>query len=159
MSEPRYVPSYYASNRCFFCSPLREDGLRLRFEELPGEAPGDLPRLRLRWLADPTYSGFGSVLHGGIQGALFDEIMGWCSRHATGEPGVTREYRVEFLAPVHVGQEIEIVCRVTERKGRLARLAAELRDARGVLCARAEGTYALLSREKFTELTNIEAPL
>ncbi len=145
MSETKRVPPYFADCGCFFCSPTRPDGLRLTFEEVAGEEP----MLRLRWLASPTFTGFGDILHGGIQGALFDEIMGWCSRHFTGEAGVTKCYRVEFFSPVYVGREIELTCRVAGRRGRETDLEAELFDADGKRAARAEGTYVSVSPERF----------
>jgi len=65
------IPSLFADNDCFFCGRDNQAGLKLNFywDEERGEASTE-------YVPPRHFSGHGSILHGGIQMGLLDEIMG-----------------------------------------------------------------------------------
>ena len=135
----------YRESGCFFCGPANPQGLRLTFQETETE-PNELV---CRWVPSPVYQGFGTVLHGGIQSGLFDEIMGWTTMHLTHEVAVTASLEVKFVKPLHVDQPIEVRCRIASRKGARVNLAAEIKNSEGWICTTATGTYVILDPERF----------
>ncbi|MGO9567817.1 MAG: PaaI family thioesterase [Desulfomonilaceae bacterium] len=144
------IPNPYRTGQCFFCGHDNPIGLKLTFYETETE-----PReVVLHWKASPTFSGFGKILHGGIQSGLFDEIMGWATVQFTQEAGVTTGLQIQFLKPVYVGQEIEVRCRIESQGGPKIHLAAEIRNEVGEICTRATGTYLLMDGEKFDHLVD-----
>lgn len=146
------LPNPYGTGSCFFCGPDNPTGLRLTFQMTETE-----PReLVCRWVPPAHFSGFGRILHGGIQSGLFDEIMGWTSHHLTGQIGVTSSIRVEFLKPLSIEQEIEVRCRIESREGSRVNLVAEIKDQAGTICTKATGTYVLVSRDRFDSIVGEE---
>ena len=142
------LPNPYRTGKCFFCGENNPIGLKLTFHETETE-----PReLVLQWEASPLYAGFGSILHGGIQSGLFDEIMGWTTHHMTRQMDVTASLQVQFIRPVYVEQKIEVRCRIESRNGDKIHLAAEINDQRGQICTKATGTYFLVDLDKFEKL-------
>ncbi|MBI5569406.1 MAG: PaaI family thioesterase [Desulfomonile tiedjei] len=135
----------YRDGGCFFCGSANLQGLRLTFQETETE-PNELV---CRWVPSPVYKGFGTVLHGGIQSGLFDEIMGWTTLHLTREVAVTASLDVKFVRPLHVDQQIEVRCRIESRNGARVNLAAEIKNSKGEICTTATGTYVIMTRERF----------
>lgn len=146
------IPNPYQTAHCFFCGENNPIGLRLVFHDAETEPP----EVMLRWEASPLFSGFGRILHGGIQSGLFDEIMGWTTHHFTQQMGVTTALQIQFLKPVYVEQELEVRCRIEFREGDKIHLAAELTNQRGQTCTKATGTYILVDRERFETLVEPE---
>jgi len=146
----RQLPSVYGAGECFFCGPNNPIGLKLTFFETETEPK----ELVCRWTPTRVFKGLGKVLHGGIQGGLFDEIMGWTAMHRTNEIGVTSNIEIRFLKPLFVDQEIEVRCRVDSRDGAKINLGAEIKNSAGDVCTKATGTYVLMSREKFEKLVD-----
>ncbi len=138
----------YLGGGCFFCGPENPIGLKLSFFETDGEPK----ELVCRWQADKLYRGLGSVLHGGIQCGLFDEIMGWTTHHLMGHSAVTGQLKTNFLQPVRLGQEIEVRCHIAEVKGREVWLEAEIKDSGGQVCTKARGSYILIPEDRFAKI-------
>ncbi len=144
----KQIPNPYREQGCFFCGKDNPIGLKLTFHETETE-PNELI---CRWRPSALYTGFGKILHGGIQSGMFDEIMGWTTLHLADEPGVTGSLEIRFLKPVFVDQEIEVRCRIESRNNRKIHLAAQIRNESGAVCSEASGTYLLLDPEKFNRL-------
>lgn len=146
------VPRPFGAKGCFFCGTSNPVGLKLTFEETETE-----PReLVCTWVPSSLYAGFGSILHGGIQSGIFDEIMGWTTMHFTGKLAVTTTLQMDFLKPLYVDQRIEARCRIDSRNGSRINLAAEIRNAEDEICTRATGTYVVMDNEKFKAVVGEE---
>ena len=140
------LPNPYNADGCFFCGPSNPQGLKLTFQETETE-PNEVV---CQWTPSSIYTGFGKILHGGIQSGLFDEIMGWTTLHLTQEVAVTSTITVKFLKPLHVEQLIEVRCRIHSRDGAKVNLEAEIKDSQGNICTKATGTYVIMNRDRFT---------
>lgn len=144
----RAIANPYREGTCFFCGPSNPVGLKLSFLETETE-PNEV---LCRWVPPLLYTGFGKILHGGIQTGLFDEIMGWTTLYLTREIGVTASLQVEFLSPLYVEQEIEVRCRIASRNGSKINLAAEIKNSEGDVCSKALGTYVLMDPDRFNRI-------
>ena len=78
--------------------------------------------------------------------------MGWKALHITHKVGVTASLNVEFLEPLYIEQEIEVRCRVGSLNGSRLNLVAEIKNAAGAVCSRANGTYVLMEHDRFNVL-------
>ncbi len=136
--EREYLPH---SSGCFLCGDENPAGIRTRFfvegEEVRGRIV--LPR---------HVNGYRDVAHGGVVAALLDETMGWAATVFGKEHPmyVTGEITVKYLAPVPVGEEIEVRSRLVEDAGRLAYAEGQLLHG-GKVCARAKGKFVPMTRE------------
>ncbi len=129
------------SSGCFLCGEENPSGVRTRFFVEGGEVRGRvaLPR---------HMNGYRDVAHGGVLAALLDETMGWAATvFGKSHPMyVTGELTVKYLAPVPVGEAIEVRSRLVEDAGRLAYCEGEILHG-GKACVRARGKFAPMSRE------------
>jgi uncharacterized protein (TIGR00369 family) len=131
MSE--FLPEQFAVPRCFCCGPENPSGIRLRF------AKDDDATVRTTFTGPDDWTGWGRILHGGFQTLLLDETTSWAAFGALGERAfLTREIKVRFLRPVHVGIPLTITGRVTKDAGRLITVRGEIRDASGELLTEAD---------------------
>ena len=136
--DREYLPH---SSGCFLCGEENPSGVRTRFFVEESEVRGRvaLPR---------HMNGYRNVAHGGVLAALLDETMGWAATvFGKSHPMyVTGELTVKYLAPVPVGEQIEVRSRLVEDAGRLAFCEGEILH-NGKACVRARGKFAPMGRE------------
>jgi acyl-coenzyme A thioesterase PaaI-like protein len=142
-AKKEYLPH---SSGCFLCGDENPCGVRTRFFVEGDEVCSriTLPR---------HVNGYRNVAHGGVLAALLDESMGWAAT-VFGVPRrmyLTGELTVKYLAPVPVGEEIEIRSRLVEDAGRIAYGEGELTCGEKV-CVRARGKFLPMSVEATAEV-------
>lgn len=93
---------------CFGCDPNHAKGLRLRFT---APAP-DL--LRSEFTLSDDYTGFASIVHGGIIATIFDDVMMWCLLRHRRRLFVTSEMNQQLLRPALAGQPLRAEARIAE---------------------------------------------
>lgn len=98
-------------------------------------------------------NGYKNVAHGGVLAALLDESMGWAATVFGGSHRMylTGELTVKYLAPVPVGEPIEIRSRLIEDAGRIAYSEGELICGE-MVCVRARGKFLPMTREGTAEV-------
>jgi acyl-coenzyme A thioesterase PaaI-like protein len=117
---------------CFVCGAANPWGLRLTPEGMGG-------RGSIRFAPERKHQGFAGVLHGGLVSTLFDETMAYAAMSLGGRY-VTAEIRVRFRSPVNTLTVVEVSALVVERRGRMVKLQAVLRQD-GEDKATADGTF------------------
>ena len=130
--DREYLPH---SSGCFLCGDENERGVGTSFFVEDGA-------VRARLSLPAHVNGYKGVAHGGVVAALLDETMGW-SATVFGERHpmyVTAELTVKYLAPVPVGEPVEVVGRLVEDGGRVAYAEGEL-SCGGKVLARATGKF------------------
>lgn len=138
-----YLPH---SSGCFLCGDENPCGVRTRFY-----VEGDAVCSRIQL---PRHvNGYKNVAHGGVLAALLDESMGWAATVFGGSHRMylTGELTVKYLAPVPIGDPIEIRSRLVEDAGRIAYSEGELICGETV-CVRARGKFLPMSREATAEV-------
>lgn len=131
-------------NRCFGCSPHNPRGLGLRFTRT-GERS-----VESRTRVAPDLCGYGGVVHGGVQAALLDEVMG-VAAHTAFDPEevdlVTVEMELRYRRPVPAGRPLVVRAAWTERDGRDVRLEGAIESAEGEALTTARSRWRRIRRE------------
>ncbi len=98
-------------DRCFGCGHGNPNGLRLRFERY---ADGTV---EIRHRTHPDHCGLDTVVHGGIQATVLDEVMGVAAQLALPADAsdlacVTAEMHLRYRRPVPLADELVARARV-----------------------------------------------
>ena len=106
-----------AVGRCFGCGQANEQGLRMRFVRYPDGT------VESRHQTEPHHCGVDTVVHGGIQATLLDEVMGVAAQLGLGDtesnaPCVTAEMQLAYRRPVLIADEVVARARLTSVDGR-----------------------------------------
>ncbi|MDA3040849.1 MAG: PaaI family thioesterase [Actinomycetota bacterium] len=91
--------------RCFGCGQANEGGLRLKFFQLPDGV------VETRHRAASHHCGLDTVVHGGIQATILDEVMGVAAQLALPTDGsnlacVTVEMMLSYRRPVPMDEDV-----------------------------------------------------
>ncbi len=132
---------------CFGCSPKNPCGLKMEFFE-------DGHEIVCTWNPQDHFCGYGTILHGGIQSSLMDEIASWVVFTRLGTAGFTSSLKVRFLRQVHTDRgPLSLRAVLIKKEKNIANISVRLFDAGGTLCADGEIKYFTLSetlaRKKF----------
>jgi acyl-coenzyme A thioesterase PaaI-like protein len=101
-----------------------------------------------RFTFDTTHAGGPGLAHGGAVSAVFDDLLGHVlTLH--GVTGVTRRLEVDYLAPVLLHEEHELVARLVERDGRKLWVEGEALGPDGNVRFRARGLFIQVGAEHF----------
>lgn len=130
-APPGSVRSHYAS------CPI--DG-RSNPLSTPVHVEVDGSEVVVRTTLGPAHEGAPGRAHGGVVAALVDEAMGYVVAGLLGEPAFQGELRVRYVAPVPIGDELELRARLLIDQGR--RLVVGLSAvAGGTEVVRASGVH------------------
>lgn len=126
---------------CFICGVENPIGLHLHiYETKPGE-------VEATYVAPPHFQGYPGVLHGGIVGAIIDELSG--RAHMGSDPMsprfmFTARLEVKYRKNVPIGRLLRIIGRAGKSRGKTAEAWAGIYDAEtGELLA--EGNVLLVN--------------
>ncbi len=122
--------SFLDDHYCFCCGEKNPIGLKIKFK-FEGE------RLLSDVFIPKELQGFANVVHGGVLGALLDELMVnlyWLK----GLKVVTAEYQVRLKAPCPVDQKVFLSAWSLEKRKRLYMTAAQACLGNNTLVAEAQ---------------------
>lgn len=127
---------------CIGCSPDNPFGLHLDFYE-----EGD--DIVTKWKPSQNYSGYVSVLHGGIQALILDELCGWVISRKLQLVGVTSKLEVQYKHSVStLDPELTARAHIVEKRRNILTLEATLSDSAGKICTTARCLFFVFSKEK-----------
>lgn len=141
---PRTIRHDGPEDRCFGCGHSNPQGLRLVFQvQDDGEVLVD-------YEAPEHTAGMPGVVHGGVQAALLDEVIGMAILlHLEGpqqESGhVTADFQLRYRRPVPVAAPLRLHGRFLRREGRNAFGEGEIRSLEGELLTRGEARWVRLA--------------
>ena len=128
---------------CLGCGTDNEHGHHLQ-PRLAGD------RVLARHVFDLRHSGAPGIVHGGAIATVVDDLLGFVL-HLVGEPAVTRQLQVDYLAPIRLGAALDLVAHLARRDGRKLFLEAtgtDVASGRTLLTARA--LFVVVPLEHFT---------
>lgn len=137
--EAADVEKAYGSRGCIVCGRENPAGLGVSYHAAGG-------RSRAEVTPPGRFQGFDGTLHGGIITGLLDDAM-WYAAYSAGMFTMTAELTVRFKKPVPVEQPLRLEGRLVSRRGRLAEMAAELRDGAGEVLAEASAKFLAVPEE------------
>jgi acyl-coenzyme A thioesterase PaaI-like protein len=125
-------------NRCFGCSPHNEHGLRLVFyEKEPGLVEAPLS-------AAPRHDGAPGVIHGGIQAAALDEVLGAAIHSGLGGRDVeivTVDFQLRYRRPAPSAAPLTVRARYLRQEGRKYYAEGEIVAEDGEVLTRADACW------------------
>ena len=92
---------------CFVCSDTNPIGLNLDIQYVDNQTYAVFNLSNL-------YSGFPSVIHGGIQATIIDEIGWWAMFNQIKRLGFTKSLSVEYLSQIETEKELRVVGKVVD---------------------------------------------
>ncbi|MFT5530040.1 MAG: hypothetical protein ACI91O_000047 [Candidatus Poriferisodalaceae bacterium] len=104
-------------DRCFGCGQDNEDGLRLVFSQYEDGT------VEARHQTASHHCGLDTVVHGGIQATILDEVMGVAAQMSLPDDAndmacVTAEMHLTYRRPVPMDEEVVATARVVRIDGR-----------------------------------------
>ena len=120
------------SSHCFICGRENPVGLKLDFYTTE---PG-LVRTEIN--IPVHFEGYPGVVHGGILAAILDETGGRALMDDPTHFMVTAQLNVRYRKPVPSQTPLEVIGVAGERKGRVSKAHAEIRDGNGEILTEAE---------------------
>lgn len=129
----------YGSRGCIVCGRENPAGLKVSYHAAGGRSHAAVT-------PPGRFQGFDGTLHGGIITGLLDDAM-WYAAYSAGMFTMTAELTVRFKKPVPVERPLRLEGRLVSRRGRLAEMAAELRDGAGEVLAEASAKFLAVPEE------------
>jgi acyl-coenzyme A thioesterase PaaI-like protein len=124
---------------CFGCSPANDHGLQMEFYEADESVVSI-------WQPRRQFEGFDTVLHGGVQATLMDELASWYVFVKRKTAGVTSGMEIRFHKPVLTdGGPLRLEATLDGIEGRLAHINVSLEAAPGDVCSEGTITYFIYS--------------
>lgn len=133
------IQNFDTEGKCFACGPDNPFGLHMTFyrDEKTVYSWVNVPRQLCGWQ---------NILHGGIISTISDEVMSWTAHHLIKKLIMTRSITVDFLRPLHAETDIRVEGWINHLKSeRQAILEARLINSKEKVCAKATGSFALLT--------------
>ena len=125
-------------HHCFGCGPSNTSGLRMQF-------CSDDVTVRSRLTVPDHLGGWDGLVHGGVIATVMDEIMSWAAIYLLKRIILTKSMTVDFLSPVRIGEPLQAEGQVLEKPSeKEAVMAGCLTNDAGKVCAKSQGTFALL---------------
>lgn len=117
-----------AVSRCFGCGQQNQEGLKLEFFKY------DDGTVETRHRTASHHCGLDTVVHGGIQATILDEVMGVAAQlslptDASNLACVTAEMHLSYRKPVPMADELVARARVEEVDGRDMHVLGAILDA------------------------------
>jgi uncharacterized protein (TIGR00369 family) len=133
-------------SRCFGCGQANEEGLRLQFAQ-----NGD-GTIETRHRTAAHHCGLDTVVHGGIQATILDEVMGVAAeqslaRDASDMACVTAEMHLVYKAPVPLVDEVIAEACVERIDGRDIFVTGAIVDTEGRVLTEASSRWRQLRIE------------
>lgn len=137
-----FIANDGADDYCFGCGQRNERGLRLRFRE------ADDGWLESEYTSPRYYSGAPGVIHGGIQAALLDEVLGMAVHVHLGDDAHIRtaEMRVRYRRAAAPETPLTVRARIARVEEPSYFLEGEILDAEGVVLTQAEARFRRIDR-------------
>ncbi len=130
------------------CGTDNPAGLGCVFYELEGG------EVATQFVAGKWHEGHDGIMHGGLSGAVLDEVMGRSNRAYDKMSGgvntfvVTGEMTVKYYQPICVGQLMTAYGRVERCEGRKRFASSEILNEEGVVMASATGFYISVKEDE-----------
>jgi acyl-coenzyme A thioesterase PaaI-like protein len=97
------------------------------------------------WAPEPQFAGYGSILHGGIQATLHDEIASWVVFVKLKTAGFTERLEMDYRSPVRIDSGALLLrSRLERTEGNKAFIRTSLFDGKGKLGSESLAVYFTL---------------
>jgi len=133
-------------SHCFICGDQNHHGVQAKFFFDGQKATTSIE-------ASAAFEGYRGIYHGGVISSLLDEVM-IKAILAQDIYAVTAELTIRFVAPVRIGDRVELTGWVTASKGKLFFTEGKAEGADGRIYATATAKYIRAGDDLRDELMN-----
>lgn len=125
------------SKNCFVCGLSNAVGLRMKFFVV------DENTVESRYIVNEQYQGWPGITHGGIVAAMLDEVMARLFVFDENQNRflVTAKLEVKYRKPVPINEEIIVVGKKLENKGKIAKATAKIMNTKNELLAEGSSIF------------------
>lgn len=125
------------SKNCFVCGVENDLGLKTKFYETSNE------EVIAIFTPHDKLQSYPNILHGGISATILDETIGRALmiKYGSESFGVTVELNLRYRKPVPLNQELKVIAKVTNDKGRLYEGTGKLILPNGDVAVTATGKF------------------
>lgn len=141
------LPAHH--DHCLGCGPDNPHGHHLRATR-HGEG------VQAWHTFDDRHVGAPGIVHGGAVATVIDDLYGFLL-YLVGEPAVTRQLTIDYLAPVLIGTTYLLQADVTRREGRKLFVAATVTAPDGRPVAASTAVFVTVGVEHFAQGSDAEA--
>ncbi len=136
-TEIKQLPNR-TNHKCFGCGPANPSGLQMKFFS-------DDKSVFSRLKVPDHLIGWDNLVHGGVLSTILDEIMSWSAIYLLKKMILTKSMTIDFIKPVFEGMELKAEGNVFEkRSNKEAVMQGAIYNAKGVLCTKSKGIFALI---------------
>jgi len=135
---------------CFGCGEKNPIGAKLNFYKLSESSVGST------YIVPKTWGGWGRIVHGGLQTVLMDEVAGWAVVALLQEACLTINVELQFLKPLYVEKEAEIIGEIEENQERDIIVKSYIKDDKGVICTQGSFTFRKVQKERIEQMAGIK---
>ena len=113
---------------CFGCGEKNDKGLHLTFHR-GKDAKGEF--IKSIFSPKPELCGYQTILHGGIQALLLDEVTGCAASEFLGKRVTTEQIDIQFRKPLPISQTVYAIGRLLLSDDKTVVVWGELSDQNG----------------------------
>jgi len=125
------------SKNCFVCGIENDLGLKTKFYETSNDEVIGI------FKPNEKLQSYPNILHGGISATILDETIGRAMMIKDGKDtfGVTIELTIRYKKPVPLNQELKVIAKITNDRGKLVEGTGQLILPNGDVAVTAKGKY------------------
>jgi len=143
------IQNPFSDESCSYFKRKNFPGLKLKFfwNEIKKEMSSEYVPLQ-------HFRDQGTILHGGIQMGLLDDIIGWAIHTYTQELSAASELNLNFVHPIYIDNEkIKVTGRILSIESSKIVVQAFISNHTDVICTLASGSYQILQSDEYKTLT------
>ncbi len=125
------------SKNCFVCGIENDLGLKTKFYETSNDEVIGI------FMPNEKLQSYPKILHGGISATILDETIGRAMMIKDDKDtfGVTIELTIRYRKPVPLNQELKVIAKITNDRGKLVEGTGKLILPNGDVAVTAKGKY------------------
>ncbi|MHA1398672.1 MAG: PaaI family thioesterase [Candidatus Heimdallarchaeaceae archaeon] len=135
---------------CFGCGKDNPVGAKLEFYKISED------QVETEFLVPLEWSGWGKIVHGGLQAVILDEISAWTMISMLQVYGVTIKTTIEFLKPLYVQEKLKGVSRIIKKEEKNIWVESKLFNKNEELCTKSIFIFRMLDLEKIKKMARID---
>ena len=135
---------------CFGCGEKNPLGAKLNFYKLSENSIGST------YFVPKYWGGWGTIVHGGLQTVLMDEVAGWAVVALLQEACLTINVELQFLKPLYIEKETEIIGEIIENHERDIIVKSYIENVMGEICTQGLFTFRKVQKERIEQMAGIK---
>ena len=134
------------NKNCFACGKTNPIGPKLEF------SINSENQVETFFTPPKEWSGWGEIVHGGLQTVILDEISAWAIVLLIKKFTLTINARVEFLRPLYVDEQLKATAEIEKIEDDIIYVSSVILNERKKICTKGRFIFKVVSKEKLVSL-------